>query len=81
MAAQRIYRTVDGRHVPEGHADAAFLAYTQYDEVPGEVTDELKHGRKPADKQAAKPADKAIERPRRRAKSSQAPEGDSSGEE
>lgn len=76
MAAQRIYRTVDGRHVPEGHADAAFLAFTQYDEVPREVTDELKHGRKPADKQAAKPADKAIERPRRRRSNQAESDGD-----
>lgn len=77
MGAQRIYRTADGRHVPEGHADAAFLAYSQYDEVPDEVADELKHGRKPADKQAAKPADKQVSRSRRSRKASEAePAGD-----
>jgi hypothetical protein len=37
----RIYRTEDGKHVPEGHVDAAFLAYSQYDVVPEEVLAEL----------------------------------------
>lgn len=72
MSSQRIYRTMDGRHVPEGHAEAAFLAFTQYDEVPDEVADEVKHGRKPADKKAAKSEDKVAERPRRRASRSPA---------
>lgn len=68
MSAQRIYRTVDGRHVAEGHADAAFLAYTQYDEVPDDVAAEVtgkpkrtrraKQATKRSDKQAAKPEDK-----------------------
>lgn len=59
----RIYRTEDGRHVPDGHQDAAFLAYAEGDEVPADVLAEVegkpKRGRKPADKQATKPADKA----------------------
>lgn len=57
MAGQRIYRTVDGRHVEEGHVDAAFLAYSQYDDVPDDVLADL--GKKPAPKQAAKSADKS----------------------
>lgn len=58
----RIWRTADGRHVPDGHPDAAFLAYGPGDQVPKDVLDEVegkpKRGRKPADKQAPKPADK-----------------------
>lgn len=30
----RVWRTTDGRHVPDGHADAAFLAYGPSDDVP-----------------------------------------------
>lgn len=37
----RVFRTEDGRHVPAGHREAAFLAYTEEDEVPDEVLDEL----------------------------------------
>ncbi|GGK32120.1 hypothetical protein GCM10010124_26100 [Pilimelia terevasa] len=40
-AGRRIYRTAEGRHVVEGHPDAAFLAYGVADEVPEEVLAEL----------------------------------------
>lgn len=40
-AEERIWRTDDGRHVPDGHPDAAVLAYTPGDDVPKAVTDEL----------------------------------------
>lgn len=49
----RVYRTLDGRHVAEGHSDAAFLAFSQYDDVPTEVVAELEA------KKAAKPANKS----------------------
>lgn len=55
---QHIWRTDDGRHVPDGHPDAALLAYAAGDPVPDEVLDELKARRKPADKAKAQPADK-----------------------
>ena len=37
----RIYRTEDGRHVPEGDLDAAVLAFGEDDQVPDEVLAEL----------------------------------------
>jgi hypothetical protein len=61
----RIFRTTDGRHVPEGHSDAAFLAYGDSDEPPAEVLAELdgKPSRKarprPADKESPRAADKS----------------------
>ena len=39
--SQRIYRTVNGDFVFEGDERAAFLAYSQYDEVPQDVLDSL----------------------------------------
>lgn len=65
--ATRIYRTRTGRHVLEDDPEAAFLAYSQYDDVPPAVLEEvgLKQAAKPADKQAAKPEDKSVEKPRR----------------
>jgi hypothetical protein len=59
--AERIYRTADGKHVGEGHPDAAYLAYSQYDKAPKAVLDELEDGKpkaKPAEDKAAKPANK-----------------------
>lgn len=67
----RIWRTQDGRHVSDGHPDAAFLAYADGDEIPDSVLSEVegkpKRGRpagsknkpKPEDKQADKAEDKA----------------------
>jgi hypothetical protein len=61
----RIWRTADGRHVADGHPDAAFLAYTDGDDVPKDVLAEVdgkpvpKRGRKPADKEAKPEADKS----------------------
>jgi hypothetical protein len=62
-AGQRIYRTNDGRHVLEGDPDAAFLAYSQFDDAPKSVLAELtepasKQAAPAADKQAGAPADK-----------------------
>lgn len=60
----RIWRTADGRHVADGHVDAAFLAYGEDDDVPDKVAaevegdDEPKRGRRPADKAKPRPADK-----------------------
>lgn len=51
----RIWRTTDGRHVPDGDPDAAFLLYGPGDPVPQTVLDEVEGKAKP------KPADK--ERP------------------
>lgn len=60
----RIWRTADGCHVPDGHPDAAFLAYADGDEPPADVLAEVegkpKRGRKPADKQAPAPEDKTV---------------------
>lgn len=61
----RIWRTADGRHVPDGDPDAAFLAYAEGDEVPADVAAEVegkpahKRARRSADKAGPKPADKA----------------------
>ena len=65
-AEQHIWRTADGRHVPDGDPDAAILAYPRGHDVPDDVTAELtggtakpvKQAPRPANKQAAKPADK-----------------------
>lgn len=56
----RIFKTRDGRHVQDGHPDAAFLAYADGDDPPPAVLAELgaKQRSKVADKQASKPADK-----------------------
>jgi hypothetical protein len=71
---RHIWRTTDGRLVPHGHADAAFLAYPAGEELsdhdakakgvlavyPDEKkTTAKKAVAKPADKAMAKPADKA----------------------
>lgn len=34
VAKERLYRTVDGKVVPEGHPDAAFLLAAEGDEIP-----------------------------------------------
>lgn len=54
----RIFRTADGRHVPDGHPDAAFLAFREWDDVPAEVVKEIKALTAPANKQGRKPANK-----------------------
>lgn len=69
MGGMRVARTRDGRYVPEAHPEAAFLAYTQHDELPEEVAEQLKAAKKPADKQLAKPADKVVDGPQRPPKS------------
>lgn len=60
---RHVWRTVDGRHVPDGHPDAAFLAYPAGDDLPADVAAELvaataKAKAAPADKARTKPADK-----------------------
>ncbi len=56
---QRVYRTQDGRHVAEGDPDAAFLAYTEHDELPADVLEQLAG---PKEK-AAPPASNKMRRP------------------
>lgn len=58
---RHVWRTDDGRHVPPGHQDAAFLAYPAGDEVPDAVLGEL--GDVPAAKRGRRPADKADKAP------------------
>lgn len=53
-AEQRICRTTDGRLVPEGDPDAAFLAYAVGDDISEADAERLKAADKPADK-ARKP--------------------------
>lgn len=57
---RRVFRTVDGKHVPDGHPEAAFLAYSQWDEIPADVQAEVepKKAPKPADKSAKPQANK-----------------------
>jgi hypothetical protein len=56
MAGQRIYKTNDGRHVPEGHPDAAWLAFSEFDKPPKGVLDEVEEAEE-ADKPKKKAAD------------------------
>lgn len=37
IATERVWRTVDGRHVGDGHLEAAFLVAAEGDEIPDEV--------------------------------------------
>lgn len=39
--SERIYRTADGRHVLGDDPDAAFLAYSQHDDPPPVVLEEI----------------------------------------
>ena len=56
---QRIYRTLEGDLVLEGHPDAAYLAYGESDEVENrDQATVTKLLAKPADKQASKPRNK-----------------------
>lgn len=71
MENVRIYRTGSGKHVLEGDPEAEFLAYSQYDNPPDEVLDEVtkkpepkvdeprKRGPRPADKSRQSAANKA----------------------
>lgn len=61
MAGQRIWRTRDGRHVPDGHPDAAVLAYGPAAKVPDAVVAELKQHAKPEDKAITHHEDKAAD--------------------
>lgn len=55
-AEERIFRTVDGDLVPDGHLDAAFLVYGVGDEMTPEHAEAWTKARpKPADK-SRKPA-------------------------
>lgn len=61
---ERIYRTGDGRLVPHGHLEAAFLAFPEGEELSDEeaarlgVRDFVKSSRVPHNKMAAPPLDK-----------------------
>lgn len=37
IATERVWRTITGAHVPDGHPDAAFLVAAEGDEIPDEV--------------------------------------------
>lgn len=61
----KIFRTVEGKHVPEGHPDAAVLAYGDGDEVPAEVLKEAGVKPEPSEpvleeKKAEVPANKSV---------------------
>ena len=56
-SGRRVYRTQDGRHVAEGDPAAAFLAYTEHDELPADVLEQL------AEEKAAPPASNKMRRP------------------
>ena len=64
---QHIWKTADGKLVPHGHPDAAYLAYAAGDELTDHDAQARgllavypeKAKRKPADKAMAKPADKS----------------------
>lgn len=66
----RVYRTVEGRLVPEGHPEAAFLEFPAGADLPNVVAAALglKQAEPLEDKQAAKPEDKARRRPRSRSR-------------
>lgn len=44
----RVWRTTDGRHVLDGHLDAAILAYGTGDDVPEHIAQQLLHEPEPA---------------------------------
>lgn len=37
IATERVWRTITGAHVPDGHPAAAFLVAAEGDEIPDEV--------------------------------------------
>lgn len=51
-AETRLWRTADGRLVPDGHADAALLAYTPGDEIDAKDRDSVPGVDSDADEQA-----------------------------
>jgi hypothetical protein len=66
----RIWRTTDGRHVPDGHADAAYLAYGPGDDVPDHALPEQAQPKKAEPTEKAQPAapNKAVKRAPNKAK-------------
>lgn len=58
----RVFTTTEGRHVLEGHPDAAFLAYHEDEDVPADILLELAEDDDP-DTKAAKPAPNKARRP------------------
>lgn len=63
MKGHRIAKTNDGRYVPDTHADAAYLAYSQHDDVPENIVkkafpDSVKSEEKPSDKSSVASEDK-----------------------
>jgi hypothetical protein len=72
MVTEHVWRTGDGRLVPAGDPDAAFLAYAPGTEISDREAERvglaafLKSRGKPLDKSAPKPADKARAFPERK---------------
>lgn len=66
---EHVWRTTDGRYVPAGHPDAAFLAHAPGTEVADReaerigLADFLKSRQKPQDKAVARPLDKGRQAP------------------
>lgn len=64
LVTEHVWRTQDGRYVPPGHADAAFLAHATGDEVADReadrigLADYLKSRATPENKMVARPSDK-----------------------
>lgn len=65
LVTEHVWRTTDGRYVPAGHPDAAFLAHAPGVEIPDReaqrigLSDYLKSRSKPAqDKSMGRPFDK-----------------------
>lgn len=59
LAQVRIWSTLDGRLVLDGHSDAAILRYAPGDKVSDADAGALKQAAKPADKARERPADKS----------------------
>lgn len=58
VASQRLFRTVDGRVVPEGDPESAFLLAGVGDEIPAEFEHAAKAMSAPPNKAAKQPANK-----------------------
>lgn len=56
LTDRRLWRTNDGEIVPDGHPDAAFLAYAIGDQVPDDVAKGLKL-KPPAEDKLVEPAE------------------------
>lgn len=72
FVTEHVWRTNDGRYVPTGHPEAAFLAYAPGQEVADReaqrigLVDYLKSRSLPQDKAIARPMDKGVTTPGRK---------------